>query len=150
TLPKETQPDEALVQRSLEEYCKLVRTNLTKLNRDERQRLLRLLLKSVIFEGERVRIQGIIPFTDEPPLTEPATNIHHPVPAHIASTTSWRCARNDGPQSPEFLEIGSRPRPMISFELIAKVERDTTARRTANLANLIKANEARKKLREAD
>jgi hypothetical protein len=42
------------------------------------------------------------------------------------------------------LQIGSRPRPMISFELIAKVERDTTARRTANLANLIKANEARK------
>jgi site-specific DNA recombinase len=150
TLPKETQPDEAVVQRSLDEYSKLVRTRLTKLNRDERQRLLRLLLKSVIFEGERVRIQGIIPCADEPPLTEPATNIHHSVPAHIASTTSWRCARNDGPQSPEFLEVGSHPRPMIFFELIAKVERDTTARRTANLANLIKANEARKKLREAD
>jgi site-specific DNA recombinase len=149
TLPKETQPDEALVQRSLEEYCKLIRARLTKLNRDERQRLLRLLLKSVIFEGERVRIQGIIPFTDERPLIEPVTNIHHPVPAHIANTTSWCCARNQESALSESWRAASHPSQGISFELIANVEKDTPASRAARLVNLTKANEARRKMREA-
>jgi site-specific DNA recombinase len=148
TLPKEMQVDETAMQRSLDEYCKLVRARLTKLNRDERQRLLRLLLKSVIFEGERVRIQAIIPFAGESPHPITDASMHHEAPIRIASTTSYGCARNDELQPQEFLAVGSRPRPLISFELVAKVERDCTARHTASLRNLIKANEARKKLRK--
>jgi site-specific DNA recombinase len=49
------------VERSVKEYCRIVARRITKLNWEERQQLLQLLLKSVVFKGDHITIAGHIP-----------------------------------------------------------------------------------------
>jgi site-specific DNA recombinase len=144
----ETKPDQTIVLRSIDEYCTLVRTRLIELNGDQQQRILRLLLKAVVFEGKRVRIQGIIPLSDDsqPAILDAKTPYQSSI--GIASTSSWSCALNNASEARQLLDSRSHPHNTISFELTVAVERDTTASTAASRANLVKANEALKKLRE--
>jgi len=50
--------------RTLEEYCQAAAERLQTFDEAERQRFLRLLVESIIFEGERVRIRAVIPLND--------------------------------------------------------------------------------------
>ncbi len=54
-------PAPAEVQKSVEQYCRLVSRRLDEMDTGEKQRLLRLLVEEIIFEGDRIRIRGIIP-----------------------------------------------------------------------------------------
>jgi site-specific DNA recombinase len=54
----------ANLRRTVEEYCHAAAERLQAFNNTERQRFLRLLIDSVIFEGERVRIRAVIPLND--------------------------------------------------------------------------------------
>lgn len=124
-LARTNQSGPAEMQGSLEEYCRIVAAKLAVLDPAKRQQILRLLLRSVVFEGERVRIRGIIPLT-------PA--------GQIASTGSDSYARNVAMPENQLSNGGKVP-----FELIRDVIRDETAARTASLANLAKANRALKR-----
>jgi hypothetical protein len=52
------------VKKSVAEYCRLAAQRLKEFTLEERQRFLRLIVNSVIYEGERVRIRGIIPILE--------------------------------------------------------------------------------------
>jgi len=54
-------PDFSLIERSLIEYCEIAARRLKSYVHEERQRFLQLLLTGILFEGDRVRIKGIIP-----------------------------------------------------------------------------------------
>jgi len=150
-LDRESQPKAAFVRRSLEEYCQVIAGKLATLGWEKRQRLLRLLLRSVIFEGDQVRIRGIIPLSDNAPsAVDPAEANATLNTGRIASTSSKPYARNVAEQSTEAMLQGDDSRGTLSFELVRTVERDETAAKVASLANLIKANAALKRKREAN
>jgi hypothetical protein len=51
----------SLIRKTLEEYCQAASTRLQTFDHAERQRFLRLLVETVIFEGTQVRIKAVIP-----------------------------------------------------------------------------------------
>lgn len=51
----------AEVQHSLTSYCRTVARRIGEFSFEERQRFLRLIINQIVFEGEQVRIRGIIP-----------------------------------------------------------------------------------------
>jgi hypothetical protein len=144
-LVQQTKPEQTLVRRSIEEYCQLVAQKLESLNLEERRRLLRLLLRSVIFEGDQVKIRGIIPLGDSNVPPAEIMDGPSPKPERIASTASGHCARNRATERAEPLLSWADSHSAISFELKVKVEKDTTCLRAARLRNLMKANEAPKR-----
>lgn len=61
-LRKDTKaPSDNTIRRSLEEYCQSAAERLQTFDEAERQRFLRLLVDTVIFEGKQIRIRAIIP-----------------------------------------------------------------------------------------
>jgi site-specific DNA recombinase len=101
------------VQLSIEEYCAEVRRRLATLTFETKRNVLRLLVRRIIFEGNQVRIQGIIPLAP---------------PGAIATTG---------------VDLyGHNPTVMANFSFTALIHRDYTLVRAANRANLAKANEA--------
>jgi site-specific DNA recombinase len=90
------------VKRSVKDYCIRVSRRLPALNWDERQRLLRVLVKQILFRGDRVTISGHIP-------TEEGSSTEVPPVERIASTTSWDCDPNTR---------------SIHFELTCLIKRD--------------------------
>jgi hypothetical protein len=149
-LARRQKADKTLVLRSLEEYRQVVAGRLAILTVDERRRLLRLLLRAVVFEGDRVTIRGIIPMgNDSPSPAGAAVTGQSPDPGRIANLTSWHCVRNDALERTASMLAGPGPYRTMSFDLMATVKKDTTASRAAMLRNLIKANEALKRMREA-
>jgi site-specific DNA recombinase len=109
TLPKSKLP----VQKSVAEYCKEIRSRLSTLTIETRRRVLQLLLRDVVFDGEMVRISGVIPLRNA---------------ARIAGT--------------ETDSLGRNPTPEAVFAFTAPVLRNYEVARAASLANLAKANEA--------
>src|SRR5882724_6261399 len=93
------------VKRSVKDYCGRVSRRLPALNWDERQHLLRVLLKQVLFRGDRVTISGHIP-------TEEGSSTEVPPAERIASTTSWDCDPNAA---------------SIHFELTCPIKKDADA-----------------------
>lgn len=49
------------VRRSITDYCQRIAGNLRSFNRDGRQAFLRLIINRIVFEGNRVRIRGVLP-----------------------------------------------------------------------------------------
>lgn len=70
------------VRHPLEQYCQRVSERLGTLVEEQKQQILRLLLTRVVFEGDRVRITGVIPV---------GTHDQHGV---VATTASWDDGRN--------------------------------------------------------
>ncbi len=97
------------VRRSLDEYCKLASEKLTNLDLEGRRRVLRLIVKAVTFEGDRVRIAGVLPMEPdaETSAVTPDLPAGSPSACNIATTTSWDCGRNP---------------PSLSFELVAPID----------------------------
>jgi hypothetical protein len=81
TTPPSASTESRNVKRSVKDYCARVSRRLPALNWDERQRLLRILIKHVLFRGDRVTISGHIP-------TEEGSSTDVPPAERIASTTS--------------------------------------------------------------
>lgn len=59
-------PDLPAVRRTIIDYCREVARGLSALTETERQRLLQLLIKVVIFKGDEVTIRGFIPMQNGP------------------------------------------------------------------------------------
>jgi site-specific DNA recombinase len=103
---------------SVNEYCEEVRRKLGDLTFETKRNVLRLLVRRVVFDGDRVRIVGVIPLTD---------------PGGIATTGIESCGRNTSLEA--------------RFTLSARILRDHAAARATSCANLVKANAALQLLR---
>jgi hypothetical protein len=104
------------VRLSVQEYCDEVRRRLADLTFETKRKVLRLLVRRIVFEGERVRISGIIPLSSL---------------GGIATTGVEPYGRNNA------------ERLIANFTLVTPVIRDLTASRAASRANLLKASAAR-------
>jgi site-specific DNA recombinase len=144
-------PEQRPVRHSIERYCHLAAQRVRNLSGKRRQRVLRVLLTRIVFEGRQIRITGQIPILPESDgglnLTGDEDKIS---PGRIATTASSSCGHNipetDLPKEglPECGDCVS----IVTFELTRKVERDQSAALAASRANLIKANIARAKMLE--
>ncbi|MGE0405271.1 MAG: recombinase family protein [Candidatus Korobacteraceae bacterium] len=130
--------------RDIKDHCRVISENLTSLDGERRRQILRLLLRRVVFEGDQVRIVGILP-QNQGEHSATGTGPSEPDPsAVIEGTTSWNCGRNahfDGSESGT--NFPSCPQANVIFELTKTVLRDKTAALAASRANLMKANAAR-------
>jgi len=97
---------------SVEEYCTEIRRKLANLTFESKRHVLRLLVRRVVFDGEAVRILGVIPLPPE---------------GGIAPTGIYPAERN---------------LTVANFVIRAPIVKDLTAVLAANRANLVKANEA--------
>ncbi len=81
------------IQKSIEEYCHSAAMRLRSFNPEERQRFLRVLVRTIIFDGATARIKGIIPIVrnvSEPRISDDSSR------SGIGTTTSECCGRNSG------------------------------------------------------
>ena len=108
------------VQLSVKEYCDEVRRKLSHLTFETKRNVLRLLVRRIVLEGERVRISGVIPLV---------------APGAIANTGVEPYVHNAALAA--------------NFTLTAEVRRDYAAARAASRANLVKASAALQALRQA-
>jgi site-specific DNA recombinase len=136
TVDQQSAPGDRLVQRSVEQFCRETSVKLQALDVSRRKRLLQLLLKQIVFEGERVRIIGRIPIANANQI------IGDTQERQIAATTAYDCAVNVA-EPGTVLNTRSSCGTLL-FELIAEVQRDFSTRDAASRANLLKANIARK------
>ena len=100
--PVELLPGRLELKRHITEYCNRAAARLSAFSDEERQRFLRVLLQSVVFEGSRVRIRGRIPVSQNAQMqcpegtrlqvsdNDPARQDH----SEIAATTIWHYGRN--------------------------------------------------------
>jgi site-specific DNA recombinase len=97
--------EDADVRRSAVDYCLKVAVRLKALTAEERQHFLRLLIDQVVFEGERVRIKGIIPLLQEEKASTDNGNergesvILESIEENVTAT-SRRCGRNVSTRNP--------------------------------------------------
>ena len=98
------------IRRPVEEYCRIASERLTNLTPADRRRVIRLIVQNVIFEGNTVRIAGVLPIAphDEISGVTPPPQSNSPLlnrtatptsqgainMERIAGTTSWDCGRN--------------------------------------------------------
>jgi len=108
------QPPVAALRRSVREWLKLARRRLRALTFEVKQRFLQLLVSEIVFEGNQVRIRGVIPFNAEVRPERPEPRTVGAFLGGIASTMIYRDARN----TPEEFEG-------FSFELVRPVVRPT-------------------------
>jgi site-specific DNA recombinase len=108
------------VQMTVEEYCREIRRRLVNLTFETKRNVLRLLLRRIVFEGDQVRISGVIPLAAS---------------GGIANTGIESCGPNAALSA--------------SFTLTAAVHRDHTAAHAASRANLTRANAALRAQRQA-
>jgi len=86
--------------RSVMEYCKAAARQMDSFNFEERQRFLRLLIRAIVFNGDRVTIRGVIPVSEDEgrKSTEDFPKLEHSVlgsPAgNIATTASYLHGHN--------------------------------------------------------
>lgn len=135
------------VHKTVQEYCQEIRERLSQLTFETKRAVVRLLLRRIVFEGDLVRITGVIPLRQPSGVGGAAS--HRDDRGHagggVATTGTDRSGRNLAP-------VGNADRPAgeLLFELVRQVERDHTAAVAASRANLVKANAALAKRRLAD
>ncbi len=130
--PKPT--DISTIRRSLRDYLGIVARRLNTLSFDERQRLLRLLVKSIVFEGDRVRIRGKIPL-DDSRIPSGCQGENYPASTacspsdHFSSRIAPTLIRDDGrnPRDGGRIEditledCGHNPAHLIEFDLVRPI-----------------------------
>lgn len=110
------------VRRSALDFCREVAARLKSFTMEERQRLLRLIIDKVIFEGDRVQIKGIIPLArDEIPNTnemEPdGTEVFKSVGINVAATSRGYGSNVVIGNPEDLLTNGLNIRTCLRFEL---------------------------------
>lgn len=70
---KSNLPDLSTIRHSLEDYCRRAAERLDAFTLEERQQFLRLLIQRIVYDGDRVKIEGVIPLS--PPLEDDITPI---------------------------------------------------------------------------
>jgi hypothetical protein len=119
------------VRRSIEDYCESIRRRLGNLSFDTKRNVLRLLLRSIVYDGDVVRITGIVPLTPAHEDVSQASE-NTPLPAReIEGTGIDHLVRN---------HAGS-----VVFTLTGAVSRPRDLAIAASRANLVKANAARRR-----
>jgi site-specific DNA recombinase len=110
------------VRSSAVDYCRKVAARLKTLTTEERQRFLRLVIDQVVFEGNRVRIKGIIPLPKEGTSTInqmalSGEDIFESIGENVTAT-SRRCGRNVSTRNQEYL-LSDKPkvRARLCFEI---------------------------------
>jgi site-specific DNA recombinase len=139
------------VRHHIERYCQMAAQRVRNLSKERRQRVLRVLLTRIVFEGSQIRITGRIPILSESDnIVGHISDDDKISPGRIATTAPTSCGRNvsepslptdDLPESGDCVSI-------LTFELTRKVNRDTSSAAGASRANLIKANIARREILE--
>ena len=104
------------IQKSVAEYCKEIRERLSTLSFETKRRVLQLLLRNVIFDGDEIRISGVIPLKNA---------------AGIAGTGIESCGRNPTVEDhleAEFVLVGKilRSRPIALEHNPKRVHRQCT------------------------
>jgi len=148
-LPKEVPRPllpKARIMELVAEFCAQIGSRLASIQPEEKQQVLRYLVREIIFDGSTARIRAIIP------------------PGGIATTTPYLRGRNPDQQENEEISKNERNKcyqPQeslhpsrsqdggLAFELIEEVHRNVEARAAASRANLVKANAALQKSRES-
>ena len=112
------QPQPVSALNSVEDSCRTIRRRLLHLTFETKREILRLLLRKVVFEGDLVRISGIIPLK---------------VDGGIATTEAQHGERNGGGIADTTIRQNERNRAtqecrLANFVLITKVRRDSRGR----------------------
>ena len=108
------------VQSSVEEYCHKIRERLGNLTFETKRSVIRLLLRKVVFEGDQVRITGIIPLSDQGGIADTMVHsrAHNPASGGgIADTMVDHYAHNPSVRARAFAE----------FLLVRNIERSSRA-----------------------
>lgn len=113
---------------SIEEACNRIRARISDLSFDTKREVIRLLLRKVTFEGDRVRVAGVIPFG---------------AAGGIGGTTADYCARNPAAGDSEESAGAKRAENATNgapFSLVVPLIRDRARAQAASRANLARAN----------
>ena len=130
--------------------CKQFRERLKNLSFETKRSVLRLLVRKVIFEGDQVRISGIISLLADGGImgTEVHSRARNPDASEIADMeVHTRGLNNGGIAGTEVDSRARNPAAFAEFCLIGHVIRDRELATAANRANLVKANAMLQKLR---
>jgi len=72
------QPEQTITRGSVEESCRKIRERLPRLTFETKRNVLRLLLRKVVYEGNQVRISGVIPLKIDGEIVD--TTVNHCAP----------------------------------------------------------------------
>jgi site-specific DNA recombinase len=93
------------VRRSIEDYCESIRQRLGNLSFETKRNILRLLLRSIVYEGDVVRITGMIPLTRaREGISAGSDNTLLPS-GEIEGTGINHCARNPAQRNAAFAQF---------------------------------------------
>jgi site-specific DNA recombinase len=127
------QPGPIVTRDSVEESCRKIRERLPRLTFEAKRNVLRLLLRNVVYEGNQVRIAGVIPLK---------------IDGEIVDTTANHRAHNAGGIADTTIDhYGHNPANNAEFSLVVPVNRNSMKAQAASRRNLIKANAALQRLR---
>ena len=123
-----------VVQQSVTHYCRQTAGRLESFTLEERQRFLRLLINSIIFDGNQVRIRGIIPGDRGHDNLSHAGAVQR-ANEELATTTPHHWERNPDRTALTALDYGARnsvPGAEIEFDLVKMIIRRPNPRRQRN------------------
>lgn len=128
-------PQQAPTQTLVEECCRKIRQRLPRLTFETKRSVLRLLLRKIVFEGNQVRISGVIPLITGGEIVDTAADhrAHNSASGGITDIMTDHYAHN--------------PAVEARFFLVAPVSRDSRRAQAASRTNLIKANIVLQRLR---
>ena len=118
------------VKKSIADYCREAAQRLRDFGPEERQRLLRNLVREIVFDGGSVRIKGVIPLPTQERPDRPGSGDLGPteyLPRGIAAITSCHCGRNvteaGGIAGTTCYRCGRNVAGSVEFELVQSVRR---------------------------
>jgi len=118
---------------SVDDYCREIRERLGNLTFETKRSIVRLLLRKVVFEGDQVRISGVIRLPDRN---------GNPAKLPIGDGSDGGGIGTTGVDS-----RGRNPATNVAFTLVQAIDRNSERAAAASRANLIKANAASRRLR---
>jgi|HubBroStandDraft_4_1064222.scaffolds.fasta_scaffold05706_5 site-specific DNA recombinase len=106
-------PAKPFLRRSLEEYCHAIAKKLEILDWQQRQQVTRSLVRRVVFNGEQVKITGILPLSS--------------ASGRVETTAFWNYGRNESELTNLRTSVENDDAVEVSFELAAKIQRTLVA-----------------------
>jgi site-specific DNA recombinase len=123
-LPKGDQTErvsDSVIGRQIEEYCGIIAERLDSLAPEDQQRLLRLIVRSISFDGKQVRIRAALPIS-------PITNKGSPSARSFAASTEPPVVDTGRIANTTSGQHGRNPAWEFTFELIQNVSPKPTRR----------------------
>ncbi|MDP9049506.1 MAG: recombinase family protein [Acidobacteriota bacterium] len=141
---QQSQPASSL-RASVEDTCRQYRERLRHLTFDTKRAILRLVVRRIVFEGDRVRISGVLPLVDEDRSADSEAHRRsvNQTAGVIAGTETDSRAHN--PSVIASMEARSRarnPAAAAEFTLLGGIIKSREVAIAASRANLVKANAA--------